>query len=68
MTEIDINQIISLNKTILWEEIKGRLRALVAIGGHIPSVQGDYEIKRYEEIHSSVEKFIDKFESDGFDE
>lgn len=54
-------------KRMVWEEAKGKLRALVAIQGEYFRMD-DQNADRFEEIKRRVEKFIYEFEQDGFDE
>lgn len=55
---------IGLTKAVLWEETKGKLRALAIATGHRPSRSSD----RYEIVERCVENFILNFESNGFHE
>lgn len=60
---------ISLQKGILWEEAKGKLRALVAADGAVISntPMGDKEFN-FEKISKAVEAFIEDFEGMGYQE
>lgn len=53
---------IGLAKAILWEEAKGKLRALAAASGQYPSNNGHTE--KWEQIDRRVEDFIKNFEED----
>jgi hypothetical protein len=60
---------IGLAKAILWEEAKGKLRALAAAEGATHGGQPDqYGVHRYQAISKRVERFIEKFEADGLQE
>lgn len=60
---------ISLQKGILWEEAKGKLRAIVAAEGStissVPRGEGEFP---YERISKAVETFIEAFEGWGHHE
>lgn len=58
---------IGLAKAILWEEAKGKLRALIAATGAIPSNLergGGY----YLELQKKIDAFIKSFEDNGYHE
>ena len=60
------NEQIGLAKAILWEEAKGKLRAMVAAGGMAESTSArspDWDI-----VSQAVEDFIVRFEENGFHE
>lgn len=57
---------IGLAKAILWEEAKGKLRAIVSAGGQTQS--GSDRSPDWEAVKKRVESFIDKFEADGLNE
>lgn len=60
---------IGLAKAILWEEAKGKLRALVAAEGATHGGKPDENgIHRFDAISKRVETFIKKFEADGLQE
>ncbi len=61
---------IRLAKAILWEEAKGKLRALAAASGMHQSRHGDPlgTMARFERISDRVATFIKEFEDDGFQE
>lgn len=62
---------IGLAKAILWEEAKGKLRAIVMADGQTMPDYTNYdpnEKARYEIIEDFVNKFIDEFESHGYQE
>lgn len=50
-------------KAMLWEEAKGKLRALVMVQGSYQSAYG-----RFEELDETVEKFIKEVEGWGLQE
>ena len=54
---------ISSLKAMVWEEAKGKLRALGALSG-----SGKERIPDYERVEKAVEAFISDFESEGFHE
>jgi hypothetical protein len=54
---------IGLAKYILWEEAKGKLRALVAADGAEMGGAGHFE-----KVSGVVEKFIKEFEEEGHHE
>lgn len=58
---------IGLAKAILWEEAKGKLRALVAAEGATMSetYKGKFKFQIIEEF---IDKFIKEFESNGYHE
>lgn len=61
---------IGLAKAVLWEEAKGKLRALVAADGAAVTpvrelVGGKFHFEIIEEV---IEEFITKFEDDGHHE
>lgn len=47
---------------MLWEEAKGKLRALAAVQGSYQSETGHTE--RWEACEAAIEKFITDFEND----
>lgn len=56
-------------KAAAWEEAKGKLRALVAIQGSIPSRNvTDTETPRWEELSARVEAFIGDVEDNALQE
>lgn len=61
---------IGLAKAILWEEAKGKLRALVAAEGaqqsELASISSDGF--SYKKIETEIESFIKVFEANGFHE
>lgn len=61
----DVDQI-GLMKTMLWEEAKGKLRALVLISGAHPSTRT--RAPEWTKVEKRVEDFIKKFEDDGLQE
>lgn len=60
---------ISLQKGILWEEAKGKLRAIVAAEGSLIDSKplGDREFS-FKKISKAVEAFIKDFEGKGYQE
>jgi hypothetical protein len=57
---------IGLMKSVLWEEAKGKLRALAAASGQVPST-----VERepaWERVTNFIEMFITNFESHGYHE
>lgn len=60
---------ISLAKAILWEEAKGKLRAIAAAEGEsydgVREVDGTYY---FQKIEKAVEEFIQAFEDEGYHE
>ena len=54
-------------KAILWEEAKGKLRALVVAGGQQQSSALERSPK-YEDVGKEVENFIKRFEDEGYHE
>lgn len=58
---------IGLQKAILWEEAKGKLRALVAAEGQTYSSTAPRS-HPYGEISEVIESFITNFESEGMQE
>lgn len=61
--------IIGLHKAVLWEEAKGKLRAIVAADGAATYTgrMGEDELS-FEKISKSVEAFIEEFEGMGYQE
>lgn len=57
---------IGLAKAILWEEAKGKLRAMAAAAGQQNSA--DNRGPDWEEVSRQVEQFIKRFEDDGLHE
>jgi hypothetical protein len=57
---------IRLAKAGLWEEAKGKLRALAAVNGQVH--EGDGFSPDWEEVRNAVEDFIRQFEEDGLHE
>lgn len=57
---------IGLAKAILWEETKGKLRALVSAGGQ--SQSSGERTPKYEDVMKFVEKFIKSFEDNSYQE
>lgn len=55
---------ISSMKAAMWEEAKGKLRALVALSG---SSSGDRS-PPYQAVGEMVEQFIKEFEDSGYEE
>jgi hypothetical protein len=53
---------VGLAKMILWEEAKGKLRAMVAAGGSIPS--NAERSADWHELEKRVERFIKQVEDD----
>lgn len=66
MSSNDAEGMIGLHKAILWEEAKGKLRAMAAASGQITSTAR--RSPDWRSVSEAVEKFIRKFESDGFHE
>lgn len=59
----DREQIMGMHKGILWEEAKGKLRALNSVAG-----SGNDDMERFLNISTRIEDFIEEFESDGLHE
>lgn len=57
---------IGLAKAILWEEAKGKLRAIAAASGQNPS--GTKRSPDWETVEKSVETFILYFEANSYHE
>lgn len=53
----------SAMKSVLWEEAKGKLRALVAMQGSYVSAKEDET--HFEDAQIAVDEFIDDFEGRG---
>ena len=55
---------------MLWEEAKGKMRAIVAVegqcGAHNP--EDKFRRERYQEAGDTIEKFIKDFEANGLHE
>lgn len=62
------HQHIGLQKAILWEEAKGKLRAMVAANGQTQSTYKRNAGPSYTTISQRVERMIETFESDGMHE
>jgi hypothetical protein len=58
---------IDVAKAMLWEEAKGKLRALVAVSGCVVSTDPE-EPPRFEVVGGAVEAFIKRFENEGLHE
>lgn len=59
---------IGLAKAILWEEAKGKLRAVAAASGQYPSSKDPATGVRWEKISDAVESFILQFEANSYEE
>ena len=60
---------IGLVKAVLWEEAKGKLRALIAAeGANMSEEYRNGTILRFQTIESVIDKFIDEFEGEGYHE
>lgn len=59
---------IGLAKAILWEEAKGKLRALVAADGAEHAKRGVSEISHFQKLETAIDKFISDFEGEGLHE
>lgn len=59
---------IGLAKAVLWEEAKGKLRALVAAEGSNISEHYSGGKLRFQIVEDAVEKFIADFEGEGYHE
>ena len=65
------DELIGAMKAALWEEAKGKLRALVAVSGSGPARYDDQGRRvrgRWENAEHAVETFIKDFESYGLHE
>lgn len=61
---INVNQSIGLIKVVLWEEAKGKLRAMARAGG-----QTNFDRSPdFDKVKEVIEKFIEDFESHGYHE
>lgn len=58
---------ISLQKAVLWEEAKGKLRAVVAAGGQCRSTNS-HHIERWRQLRREVDKFILEVEDNALHE
>lgn len=65
---MNITDLIRVQKAQLWEEAKGKLRAMVLVEGQVPSVGYQDNIERYREAEKVIEKFIENFEDNGLHE
>lgn len=65
MARTDIDPI-GLHKAILWEEAKGKLRAMATVGGQIGS--SDTRSPDWKEVEDAIEGFIVNFENNGMHE
>lgn len=65
---------VGMQKAVLWEEAKGKLRAMAAAEGYRglcePMTASHRErcTQRWEKVNAAVEKFIDETESNGLNE
>ena len=59
------NMTLEAAKAIIWEEAKGKLRALVALQGSYTSGENT---DKYEKIDIEVEQFINHIENHGLQE
>lgn len=60
---------IGLAKAILWEETKGKLRALLAAdGAEIGGTVTEEDEERFEAMELMVNNFISGFENEGYHE
>lgn len=50
-------------KAALWEEAKGKLRALARVQGSYTSADPEWRSERWEQAAAAVENFIHDFES-----
>ncbi len=57
---------IGLMKAVLWEEAKGKLRAMATAGGQIPSTGN--RSPDWQEVEKAVEDFIKDFQDNGYHE
>lgn len=55
-------------KAMLWEEAKGKLRALVAVQGGYTTAGGDDRTERWQALELAVSAFIVQVEDDGLHE
>jgi|LakMenEpi03Aug12_release.lakeMendotaPanAssembly.Ray.scaffolds.fasta_scaffold3264754_2 hypothetical protein len=62
----DLEITIRVAKAHIWEEAKGKLRALYAVNGQVPSHEAFSP--HWEDVKKAVEQFIKEFEEDGFHE
>lgn len=64
------SEAIGLSKAALWEEAKGKLRALVAVEGQCSSHAPEDEIRRvrWREADQVISAFISDFEDKGLHE
>lgn len=60
------NDMIGLAKAVLWEEAKGKLRALIAADGSQHSGNGGH--RDFTRTRTAVEAFITAFEEEGHHE
>jgi hypothetical protein len=60
-------RMISIQKAALWEEAKGKLRAVVATGGACATTN-EAECGRWRGLDKLVEEFINEAEGEGFTE
>lgn len=59
---------ISIMKAAIWEEAKGKLRALAAVAGQCNSTSPQYIRDRYDELNREVEAFIVSIEENALHE
>jgi hypothetical protein len=68
-TETINRHAISLQKAVLWEQVKGLLRAMVAADGcRTSGTRSEDGLYRFEEVSLEVEAFIKDFEDKGMNE
>lgn len=59
---------IGLAKAILWEEAKGKLRAMASVGGQTPATMNPVRSPDWQKVERRIEAFILSFEDDGLHE
>ena len=64
--EVNISRLISMQKAVIWEESKGKLRALYMVNGMTDS-ENKHHVQ-WDKVKKRVEEFIKAFEEDGLHE
>lgn len=62
-----MTDMIGITKAMLWEEAKGKLRALVAVNGQCASTD-EHRADQWREAEERIEAFISAFEDEGLHE
>ena len=62
-----MTDMIGITKAMLWEEAKGKLRALVSVNGQCASTD-EWRSEQWQQAQKAVEQFISDFEDESLHE